>query len=559
MPGLISYLRSTHWRSCAFLGALGLAVFLIAYEIAFLPGDEDRHHFIELWRGGEYWSFAFSAVLAGIGILLTIGFFIIALGGGSRLKILCLLLFSAAAVAEYAHHEAFRRFSHYSTAAVGMHAGDWLFSKNAVVLYFNPLCVPPILLFVVLLLSCRRSFVQNKWALAVVLLMTAFAAGTAFFSDNRYPTVSLWSSIRTTIGYPVIETAGKAGSDAFGARPSQRVKVDYVARSRPTNNIVFIVDESIRADHLHINGYAATPVPAVTQLSRARKLVNFGIASAATTCSETANNLLLTGLNELPDRTQKIYVMPTIFQYARAMGYRTFEFDGQVSSVWKGTVADLDHIEHRRTPVDLAAAVRHPYDIDAEIARRVRSIVARSTGNFIWVGKRGVHEPYSDAFPSGEANRRPNKTSDPSTRTDRLVADYDAAIRYNHNIFFEQLLNARKPAPKTIYLYTADHGQSLREGGSTVSHCSTSRPEAMVPLFIFGSEIDPGDFDTGYRASHANIFPTLLDFMKVPPQARKFRYANSLTKAKRGQSARRYYYDHDITGEEGGKSYPFDR
>ena len=81
----------------------------------------------------------------------------------------------------------------------------------------------------------------------------------------------------------------------------------------------------------------------------------------------------------------------------------------------------------------------------------------------------------------------------------------------------------------------------------------------MVPLFIFGAEIDPGAFDTEYRASHANIFPTLLDFMKVPPQARKFRYAISLTKAKRGQSAPRYYYDHDITGEEGGENYPFDR
>ena len=54
---------------------------------------------MELFRDGEYLGFAISAALAGFGILITIGFFIVALGGRNSLKVICLLVFSAAAVA----------------------------------------------------------------------------------------------------------------------------------------------------------------------------------------------------------------------------------------------------------------------------------------------------------------------------------------------------------------------------------------------------------------------------------------------------------------------------
>lgn len=48
----------------------------------------------------------------------------------------------------------------------------------------------------------------------------------------------------------------------------------------------------------------------------------------------------------------------------------------------------------------------------------------------------------------------------------------------------------------------------------------------MVPLFILG--LKDRHPDTGFRATHANVFSALLDLMKVPVEARKQPYQMSL-------------------------------
>jgi len=47
--------------------------------------------------------------------------------------------------------------------------------------------------------------------------------------------------------------------------------------------------------------------------------------------------------------------------------------------------------------------------------------------------------------------------------------------------------------------------------------------------------------DTGFKASHANMFTTLLDLMNYPEELRKYPYAISLFKAKAADSRPRYF------------------
>jgi glucan phosphoethanolaminetransferase (alkaline phosphatase superfamily) len=540
--------------------ALAFAIGLMLYEIAVLAPDGDRQSLFEYAEQGRPLAVVRSAFVSGFSLLLTAAFLSIALSARSVFKVIFFCLFSFATIVEYTHHAAFQRFSYYSTAAVAVHAGDWLFSAKALAMYFNPLCLPPILAFAILLAVHDRSRFKMQWTTSLIALIVSFCAFMAYASSNVYPAVSVWAFTRTAVGFPIIHLVGRAGRLAMGA-PRERDRLGHVAAAKPLNNIVMIVDESVRADHLHINGYPSNQVAALSELSRRNYLANFGIASSGSTCSGPSNNLLFTGLKDLPDRELKIYRLPTIFQYARAMGYKTHEFDGQVSSVWKGREADLKYIQHRQTPVHFAGAVQHDYEIDGEIARRVREIVSNSAGNFIWVNKRGIHKPYTEAFPIKGRSILDSwfVGYDRRISTEQLVADYNSAISFNLNLFFGQLLENGNPAPNTIYVYTSDHGQSLREGGVLVSHCSTSsRTAAMVPLFIFGSDVRSLNLPTAYKASHANIFPTLLDLMKVPPKVKKSEYAVSLMKAKESEPVRRYYFARDLTGEDGGRGYPFD-
>ena len=89
--------------------------------------------------------------------------------------------------------------------------------------------------------------------------------------------------------------------------------------------------------------------------------------------------------------------------------------------------------------------------------------------------------------------------------------------------------NAELPGD-TVFVYTADHGESLAEQGEEVAHCGLGRQEAIVPLFMLGYD---GVVDTSYRASHQNLFATLLDLMGVPESSRKLAYQRSLLRRRR--------------------------
>jgi lipid A ethanolaminephosphotransferase len=340
-----------------------------------------------------------------------------------------------------------------------------------------------------------------------------------------------------------------------------RTRVTYRAAAPPTNNIVFVVDESVRGDHLGIDGYERDTTPLLAILSSSGKLKNWGIASSGATCSIESNNLLLTGLHDLPDTDFNVYKLPTIFQYAKAAGYKNYYFDGQLSTVWNGKASDLDDYEWINAK---NFAALQPYEIDHEIAARVRQIVASGTGNFIWINKRGTHKPYERAYPADANVWQPalygadDSGFYGSVDHDQLVNSYDNALLYNLQSFFSPLVEPGIP-DGTVIVYTSDHGQTLGENGAVVSHCSTTRNEAVVPLFVIGGDARLTSADASYKASHENLFATLLDLMNIPDTARQYPYAVSLLKAHGDDSTPRSYYAGDLHSSSFGQSYPFDR
>lgn len=69
---------------------------------------------------------------------------------------------------------------------------------------------------------------------------------------------------------------------------------------------------------------------------------------------------------------------------------------------------------------------------------------------------------------------------------------------------------------------------------------TTVPTEASAPLLLITKA--PASVDTNFRASHANIFPTLLDLMGYPASERRYPYARSLLKASASQSRARYFF-----------------
>jgi lipid A ethanolaminephosphotransferase len=473
-------------------------------------------------------------------------------------KMICLSAFTLAAFVEYSYQKALGRFS-ASFDIVNALATTPEQQIASLSMYLNFLAVAPSAGFLICLLIVKKKksvFGIKKFAVTL-LMFTTFFGGLSYFGDllieRKFPLISFNAFCMTASEFLITDAIsnGTLMEQVTGRKTARRSVGKPLSANdfQPANNIVLVIDESVRGDHLSLNGYERKTTLLLDELVSRGVLRNWGIAAAASTGSRFSYNALVTGLtpDDFPDKTEvKVKTFPTIFQYAKAMNYRTHFFDGQMKNYWGAIEDDKNYIDDW-TGVDKfnANGLGESWEIDNQIARRVKEITSTSKGNFILVFKHGSHIPYNKNFPVAEEVWKPSYVADnqysipDSVRLPEVVNAYDNSLRYNINSFFKNLVDDYSNIPNnSVIIYTGDHGQTLFTNGKS-SHGGETKAEAAVPLFIIG-KLD-GSIDTGYQAAHQNLFPTLLDLMGYPENLRERRNALSLLKAKSTDSKLRFF------------------
>jgi len=318
-----------------------------------------------------------------------------------------------------------------------------------------------------------------------------------------------------------------------------------------------------------LNGYERQTTPFLSELAQKKLLINWGTATAAATSSHPSYDAFITGArpNELEtEDLAQLNSRPTLFQYAKAMGYRTVLIDGQMMDYWGGTKDDLNYIDE----FDPLSVVDRPdriedwqtaskaitdeskrteglkqWEIDEHIAAMVNKIFTSSTGNFILVYKRGCHFPYEKNFPPSDAIWKPiyhfqsQYEVPPPDQLQGVINSYDNSLRYNLDEFFKKLApDYSALTNNTVIIYTGDHGESFSANGRA-GHGGDTADEARVPLFILG--LKNAEPDTGFHASHHNIFASILDLIGYPENLRPPYYSVSLLKATSLDSVPRFF------------------
>jgi glucan phosphoethanolaminetransferase (alkaline phosphatase superfamily) len=472
------------------------------------------------------------------------------------MRIFCFLLFVAAVLIEYGYQNAFARFSIVEDLRIALFDASNEQRRGSILAYADWRALIPCLAYAILLVQSRARR-QHSWKMTglVIILLAGFYSTLSPYTSGQSPTLSLDAFLRTAILSPWKWASGYHGP---------REAINFHSEKQPQNNIIIVVDESVRGDHLRINGYYRDTTPYLDQLVAQGWLYNWGVAVSGGTCSEKSDSLLFTGmtLGELPDTTFQMRRRPNIFQYAKAMGYQTHFLDGQKDTFWLGTAYDKQYLDDWQTASALAGPDN--FDIDAGIARRISAILNGSNGNFIWVIKRGVHYPYSTNFPAAtntewQPSDADERRIDPASR-EQLTNTYDNALKYNLESFF-RALNITGWSRRNLMVYTSDHGQTLSEHGERYTHCGTSietsPTEANVPLFIVSRE--PLKVENSFRASHANIFATLLDLMSFPKSELRYQHAISLLDAKAADSQPRFFWVGDLNERAFNGRVLFDR
>jgi glucan phosphoethanolaminetransferase (alkaline phosphatase superfamily) len=338
----------------------------------------------------------------------------------------------------------------------------------------------------------------------------------------------------------------------------------FHASHRPHDSIIYVIDESVRGSNLSLNGYPRATTPFLQSLETRGLLKNLGICVAASSFSHVSNAYLITGHNAFPDDAFRTDKNPTIFDYAKKMGYETICIDINQTCLYSlmkaagdGPVRALD-----RWMNDTTFKERH---IDLEttkdlgIARVLSTLLNEKSGYFILVNKKGLHFHYRDRYPDDPASTiwkpvmKASQAIDPSAAgREKLVNTYDNGIRFQVDEFF-RLFVSETTNQNYVILYTSDHGQTLAEHGQAYTHMKPDKEIVDVPDFLVSGEgySKKGLLDgiaPGIRVSHLNNFATLLDLMGVPISLRVRPYDKSIFALTEEDNKERYYMSGSLHG-----------
>ncbi|HLO25444.1 MAG TPA: sulfatase-like hydrolase/transferase, partial [Geobacteraceae bacterium] len=331
---------------------------------------------------------------------------------------------------------------------------------------------------------------------------------------------------------------------------------------RPLDSIIYVIDESVRGSNLSLNGYPRATTPFLQSLETRGLLKNLGICVAAGSFSHISNAYLITGHNAFPDDTFQTDKNPTIFDYAKKMGYETIYIDINrvyLSSLKKaagsGPVRSLDRwmTEESFDELDIDLDTTK----DPGVARFLSSLLNESGGYFILVNKKGLHFHYRNNYPDDMASTiwkpvmKASESLDPRPAgREKLVNTYDNGIRFQVDEFFRVLVSETTNQNYAI-LYTSDHGQTLAENGQVYTHMKPDKEIVDVPDFLVSGERYNkkgllGGIAPGIRVSHLNNFATLLDLMGVPDSLRVRPYDKSIFSLTAEDNRERYYMSRSL-------------
>ena len=304
-------------------------------------------------------------------------------------------------------------------------------------------------------------------------------------------------------------------------------------------NVLFVVLDTLRADHTQPYGYDRKTTPFLSELASRGAVAEEVVATYPTTLSSHWS--IFTGL--FPAR-HGVYpgtskhnppAQPLLAQIFQDGGYRTSAFTegGFVHSIFGfASGFDLYHNSTKSEVDDLSSSAKKTFSLAMDWL-----IEARDEPFFLFLHTYQVHMPYEPAdayrrqfagdyqgawakeFPAIASYPINNRIMEPTdTEIAHIKNLYDAEIRELDDLFaqFWSQLEAMGILDDTIVVITSDHGEDLVEHG-WLNHGTTLYDDALlVPLIVLAPDgVTPGTRITCQRSS-TDLMPTVLELAGLP-------------------------------------------
>src|SRR5262245_55761620 len=266
-------------------------------------------------------------------------------------------------------------------------SGMALDAFSAFVPYLARDCVWVIVVGIILGLAPARAWsLKLRWS-AVPICALAFTSVVIPYTKGGTQAFAPPFTLPVMLGMVATATAPEFAGNLSA-------KIEHENPIRPlAKHIVFIVDESVRGDVIEINEPAVKNTPFLA--SQKDRIINFGVAVAASNCSYQARTMIRFGLRPQDFQRTDLNALqrPSIWKYARRAGYRTILVEARPYETPLYAL-DLPLIDSFLPEGNASTFMR-----DGLIAQELIRLLKEDVPSFIYVNKFGTHFPYESAYP----------------------------------------------------------------------------------------------------------------------------------------------------------------
>lgn len=293
------------------------------------------------------------------------------------------------------------------------------------------------------------------------------------------------------------------------------------AKNLQNFNVVLIVGESLRSDHLGLNGYSRNTTP---NLSKTVNLLDYTVdASFNTTTRSVTSMLSHRGVKDFKD----IPPEKSIVNLFKELGFKTHWYSAQSSKEFHNGMLNImaleadDYFFRDR----LQAENKSSKTYDEDLLPHLQSAVSNGGNNFIVLHSFGSHIRFHERYPENFKFFLPECTTLPASCPNQTVINsYDNSVLYTDN-FVSRVIEILQNT-NSILFFVSDHGSFLGEGGVYANgggNDSDSDAVKKVPMFFYMTdELQRDKFfrrkflaaskkTSSQDLSHDNLFDSLLD------------------------------------------------
>ena len=330
--------------------------------------------------------------------------------------------------------------------------------------------IPFLLIFYLLYNPMRTYFTGNTWGRQ--------PSTQDFLGVNMYLSLSYF--LGRILPYKMSHKTVKSSEEEF----------QFTKTSKFKGNIIFVIGESLSANHLSLLGYKRKTTPRLNLLKNDPNFY-YSAAISSGVSTDVSIAFMINNTYGLKGQRTVFQGKQCLFNMALNNGFKTTFYSSQSQQQLRYITNSicLPSIENYKSLEDLEPNIKNSnaandFKLLDSIEDDLYSIENREKNHFYVLHQRGSHGPYSLRYPENETvfSLTGKYQQDRVNHYDNSVIQFDK--------FFDKLIKVVKNhETPTLVIYISDHGEGLGEEG-VWGHAALKKPSFSIPFLAYFHKIE---------------------------------------------------------------------